>query len=265
MADWFDKTNSQDAFAANTSTRTVLHGQAEKGKPLSEKSFIIAVSGVRHDDASEFLKEKADDKVWDDISAAFDALYKNHADANNHMWLINFIKKADDGENDTNSQIPQVHIHVLSGALTPGNEFIADTRSFHPHPKKDFYAQLAENKADMLGIDMGNGIRAVPLPPALKEAEQHFTVTHDRYKSFADFVAAGSAEEKRAFWKAVAKLALPLVEDGHGARVGYYNFNGEADAKLGHMAVEVAGGENLGQNGLKNRWFQKPKPAQKPA
>ncbi|MEZ0261286.1 MAG: hypothetical protein ACAH80_09765 [Alphaproteobacteria bacterium] len=259
MADWFDKTNSQDAFAANVSTRTVLHGQAEKGNPLSEKSFIIAVSGLRHDDAADFLAAKADDKTWDDISAAFDTLYKNHANAGNHMWLINFIKKADDGENDTNSQIPQVHIHVLSGALTAGNEFIADTRSFHPHPKKDFYAQLAENKADVLARDMGQGLRALPLPPALGEAAQHYVITHEGYPSFAAFITDATAEEKRGFWKAVAQLALPLVNDSHGARVGYYNFNGEADAKLGHMAVEVAGGENLGQNGLKNRWFQKPK------
>jgi hypothetical protein len=260
MADWFDKTNSQDAFAENASTRTVLHGQAEKGNPLSEKSFIIAISHVQHEDGADLLK-KADDKVWDDVCSAFDTLYKNHADPHNHMWLINFIKKADEGANDTNSQIPQVHIHVLSGNLTPGNEFIAATRSFHPHPKQDIYAALAENKADMLGIDMGNGIKALPLPPDVKEADQHFTISHDGYKTFADFVADASPEEKRTFWKTVAQLALPLIEGGSGARVGYYNFGGELDAKVGHMSVEVAGGENLGQNGQKNRWFQKPKTA----
>lgn len=260
MADWFEKTNSQDAFAENASTRTVLHGQAEKGKPLAEKSFIIAVSGVKHDDASDFLRGKADDKVWDDISDAFDNLYKNLADKNDHMWLINFIKKEDEGSNDTNSQIPQVHIHVLSGAPTAGNEFIRDTRSFHPHPKKDIYAELAENKMDILGLDMGHGIKAMPLPPGLKEAETHYVISDDKYKSFADFIENAGKDEKRAFWKTVAQLALSLVEEGHGARVGHYNFGGELDKKLGHMAVEVAGGENLGQNGAKNRWFMKPAP-----
>lgn len=258
MTDWFDKTNAQDAFASNPSTRTVLHGQAEKGKPLSEKSFIIAVSGVRHEDAPDFLRNKADDKVWDDISDAFDTLYKNHADAANHMWLINFTKKEDADDNDTNSQVQQVHIHVLSGNPTAGNEFIRDTRSFHPHPKQDIYAALAENKMDILGIAAPNGIKAIPLPPNLKEAEQHWMVAHEGYKSFADFIERGTKEEKREFWKTVAQLALPLIEQGHGARVGYYNFGGALDKKLGHMAVEVAGGENLGQNGAKNRWFTKP-------
>ena len=261
MADWFDDTNAHAAFAKNNSTRTVLHGQAEDGKPLSEKSFIIAVSGVRHEDALDFLKDKASDKVWDDISDAFDTTYKNLADPDNHMWLTNFTKTPDKNANDTNSQIQAVHIHLLSGELNPGFEFIRDARSFHPHPKKDIYTALDENKMDILGLDMGNGVKAVPLPPGVKEAEQHFMVVHQGYKSFANFMAEGTKEEKRTFWKTVAQLALPLVEQGHGARVGYYNFRGDLDKKLGHMAVEVAGGENLGQNGLKKRWFDNPAPS----
>ncbi len=258
MSDWFDKTNAMPAFAQNASTRTVLHGQAEKGNPLSEKSFIIAVSGVKHDAAADFLGNKADDKVWDDISDAFDTLYKNHADPQNHLWLINFIKTADEGDNDTNSQIRHIHIHVLSGELTAGNDFIRDTRSFHPHPRPDIYTALAENKMDILGLDMGEGIRALQLPPALREAEQHYMITDEKYKSFPEFIAAATREEKRTFWKTVSQLALPLVEQGHGARVGYYDFRGSLDKKLGHMAVEIAGGENLGQNGARNRWFTQP-------
>lgn len=260
---WFDKTQAQDGFAQNGSTKTVLHGQAAKGNPLSEKSFIIAVNGVKYDDASDFIRNAATDKVWDDISDAFDNLYKNLADKDNHMWLINFIKKADLNDNDTNSQLPEVHIHVLSGVLTKGREFIHDQRSFAPHPNQRIYDELAENKLDVLGLDNGNGIRAVPLPPGVKEAEQHFIVSDDKYKSFPDFIANATKEEKREFWKTVAQLALPLIEDGKGARVGYYNLQGDVDKKLGHMAVEVAGGENLGQNGLKKRWIDNPNPAPK--
>jgi hypothetical protein len=259
MADWFEKTNTQNAFAENASTRTVLHGQAEKGQALSESSFIIAVSKVRHDDGADFLKNKADDKVWDDVSDAFERLYHGLADPHNHMWLINFIKKDDMGDNDLNNQIQNVHIHVLSGPLTPGREYIAAERSFHPHPNKKIHEEFAENKLDVLGLDMGNGLKAVPLPPGIKEAEQHFMVTDDKYKSFPDFIEKASKEEKRAFWKTVALLALPLIEEGKGARVGYYNLGGDLDAKTGRMTVDVAGGENLGQNGQKTRWFEKPK------
>ena len=258
MADWFEKTNSQDAFAENASTRTVLHGQAAKGEPLSEKSFIIAVSKVPHDDAADFLKNKATDKVWDDISDAFDRLYHGLADPHNHMWLINFTKKEDMGDNDLNNQVQNVHIHVLSGALTPERAFIAADRTFHPHPNKKIYEELAQNKLDVLGLDMGNGLKAMPLPPGVKEAEQHFVVTDDKYKSFADFIENASKEEKRAFWKTISQLALPLIEQGKGARVGYYDLGGDVDARTGHMTVEIAGGENLGQNGLKKRWFDKP-------
>ncbi len=258
MADWFEKTNSQQAFAENASTRIVLHGEAEKGRPLSEKSFIIAVSKVPHEDGADFLKNKATDKVWDDISDAFDRVYHGLADPRNHMWLINFTKKADAGDNDTNSQIQNVHIHVLSGPLSAGKEFIAEERSFHPHPRRDIYDRFAENKLDVLGLDAGNGIKALPLPPDTKEAAQHYMVFDDKYKSFPDFIEQASQAEKRTFWRTVAQLALPLIEQGHGARVGYYDFGGDLDRKLGHMSVEIAGGENLGQNGHKTRWFDKP-------
>jgi hypothetical protein len=262
MADWFEKTNSQDAFAENASTRTVLHGQAAKGEPLSENSFIIAVSKVPHEDGVDFLKNKATDKVWDDISDAFDRLYHGMADPHNHMWLINFTKKDDLGDNDVNNQVVNVHIHVLSGALTPGREYIAEDRTFYPHPNKRIYDEFMENKLDVLGRDMGNGLKALLLPSGVKEADQHFMITDDKYKSFADFVETASKEEKRAFWKTVSQLALPLIAEGKGARVGYYDLGGDVDAKMGRMTVEVAGGENLGQNGQKQRWFEKPKPSQ---
>lgn len=260
MTDWFDKTNAQDAFASTTYTRTVLHGQAEKGSPLSDKSYIIALSGIRHEDGADLLRNKADDGVWDDLSTAFDTLYRtNLADKNNSMWLINFIRRADLGDNVTNNQIAEVHIHVLSGQMTPGNEFIPENRNFHPHPNKDIYTAFAENKADITGRDVGHGIKIVPLPAGVKEAEQHYAITGESYKSFPDFMDRATKEEKRDFWKAVAMTALPLVENEKGARVGYYNLDGAAD-KTGHMVVEVAGGENLGQNGAKNRWIQKPVP-----
>lgn len=260
MTDWFDKTNAEKAFSSNGATRTVLHGLVEDGEPLAAKNFIIALSGVRHDDAADFLRNKADDAVWDDVSDAFDALYKNLVDKNDHMWLTNLTKKADRDDNDTNSQVQEVHIHVLSGALQPDKEFIGETRSFHPHPNKDVYKLFAENRHDVLGIDMGEGIKAVPLPSGVKEAQQHFALVNDNYASFPDFIEKASREEKRAFWKAVAKLALPLVENGKGARVGYYNLKGAADAKAGRMVVEIAGGENLGQNGARKRWYRKPAP-----
>jgi hypothetical protein len=258
MANWFETTNSQPAFAENASTRTVLHGQAAKGEPLSEKSFVIAVSKVPHDDSVDFLKNKATDQVWDDISAAFDTVYHGLVDPRNHMWLINFTKKEDLGDNDVNNQVVNVHIHVLSGKLSPGREFIAEERTFHPHPNKNVYDEFMENKLDVLGLDLGQGLKALPLPSGMKEAAQHYMVTDDKYKSFPEFIEKASREEKRAFWKSVALLALPLVEDGKGARVGYYDLGGDVDAKMGRMAVEIAGGENLGQNGLKRRWFDNP-------
>ena len=261
MSDWFDKTNSQSAFAENATTRTVQHGQAAKGDPLSKDGYIIAASGVRHEDASDFLRNKADDKVWDDICDAFDTLYKKGlVDKGNHIWLANLTKSENAADNDTNSQLQPVHIHVLSGDLNPKYEFIRDQRSFFPHPKLDTAQAFAENKADILGVDAGFGLKVVPLPPALKEAQVHTVIMNANYTSFPDFIERASREEKRAFWKTVSEVALPLVEQGQGARVGYFNFRGQVDGKLGHMAIEVAGGENLGQNGLKKRWFDNPGP-----
>lgn len=262
MTDWFDDTNAQRAFSQNATTRTVLHGQAAMGDPMSENSYIIAASGIRHADAPDFLRHKADDSAWDDICDAFDHLYKNGlVDRGNHIWLTNFTKVGDAGDNDTNSQIQPVHIHVLSGELTAPYEFIRDQRSFFPHPKLDTASAFAENKADMLGVDAGFGFRVVPLPPALKEAQVHTVIMNEAYSSFPDFIERASRDEKRAFWKTVSEVALPLVEQGQGARVGYFNFRGQVDGKMGHMAVEVAGGENLGQNGLKKRWFDNPSPS----
>lgn len=263
MADWFDKTNTQDCFTQNASARIVEHGQAAKGNPLSENSFIIAVSGLRHEDSIDFVKNKATDQTWDDFSDAFEKLYDGLADAKNHMWMMNFIQKdAGGGENDTNSQIPEVHVHVLSGKLAAGKEYIAAERTFHPDPKQDIYQKLgdefAENKMDLLSLDMGQGIKAMPLPDTVKEAKTHYVVYSEEHGSFADFMKQASLEQRRHFWKTVSQLALPLVENGGGARIGHYNFNGDVDKKLGCMAVEIAGGQNLGQKNSKHRWFQRP-------
>lgn len=260
MTDWFDKTNAQAAFAQTATTRTVLHGQAALGEPLATTSFIIAVSGLRHADGLDFLKSKADDKAWDDISAAFTDLYKTKVDPHNHQWLTNFSKGSDIGTNNTNSQVAQVHIHVLSDGFAKDREFIGDLRSFHPHPKQGITGLFADNKLDILGTDIGHGMKSLPLPPEAREAQEHYAIVNPNYKSFPDFMLNGSTEEKRDFWKAVAKIALPLVESGKGARVGYYNMHGAQDARHGMMTVEIAGGENLGQNGLKKRWFDNPSP-----
>lgn len=256
MTDWFDRTNAEKAFSQTASTRTVEHGLVADGEPLAQKNYIIALSGVRHEDAADFLRDKADDAVWDDLSAAFEDAYGNLADPHDHMWLANFTKKADAGGNDTNSQVQEVHIHLLSGDLRPGKEFIAERRNFHPHPHKDIYSLFAQNKTDVLGIALGGGLRAVPLPDGVREAQQHFILVHDDYASFPEFIEKAGAAEKRDFWKAVAKLALPLVEQGHGARVGYYNLKGASEKA--HVLAEIAGGENLGQNGAKNRWYRPP-------
>lgn len=263
--DWFDSTNAQDAFAANATTRTVLHGQAAEGNALAAKSFIIAVSGLRHDDGLDFLKSKVTDAAWDDISDAFEKLYKSDVDPHNHQWLSNFSRASDIGSNDTNSQVAQVHIHVLTDGFTPDHAFIGTLRSFHPHPKQNISALFDENKLDVLGTDIGYGMKSLPMPPEAKEAQEHYAIVNPQYKSFPDFILNATREEKRTFWKAVAKIAAPLVENGKGARVGYYNMQGAQDARHGMMAVEIAGGENLGQNGLKKRWFDDPTPPRPPA
>lgn len=260
MSDWFDQTNALKAFAQTATTRTVLHGQAAEGKPIAQASFIIAVSGLRHADGLDFLKSKADDKAWDDISDAFAELYKTRVDPANHQWLTNFSKAADMGRNDTNSQVQEVHIHVLTDGFTKDHEFIGAARSFHPHPKHGIAQLFADNKLDVLGTDIGHGMKSLHLPANAKEAQEHVAIVNPNYKSFPDFILNASQEEKRDFWKAVAKIALPLVESGKGARVGYYNMHGAQDARHGMMTVEIAGGENLGQNGLKKRWFDNPAP-----
>lgn len=260
MSDWFDQTNALKAFAQTATTRTVQHGQAAEGKPIANTSFIIAVSGLRHTDGLDFLKSKADDKAWDDISDAFADLYKNRVDPANHQWLTNFSKAVDMGHNDTNSQVQEVHIHVLTDGFTPEHEFIGRLRSFHPHPKQGIAQLFADNKLDVLGTDIGHGMKSLPLPSEAKEAQEHYAIVNPNYKSFPDFILNATKEEKRDFWKAVAKIALPLVESGKGARVGYYNMHGAQDARHGMMTVEIAGGENLGQNGLKKRWFDNPSP-----
>src|SRR5262249_27157323 len=123
------------------------------------------------------------------------------------------------------------------------------------------YDEFMENKLDLMGMPVGQyGLRVLPLQPKQREAENHFMITNKNYKSFADFVEKASKDEKRAFWKTVAVMALPLIETKKGARVGYYNMGGDLEAKTGRMVVEIAGGENLGQNGLKKRWFEKPEP-----
>ncbi|HYD18934.1 MAG TPA: hypothetical protein VEF76_10690, partial [Patescibacteria group bacterium] len=258
--DWFEKTNAQEAFAQNATTRTVLHGQAAKGNAIATRSFIIAVSGLRHEDGLDFLATKASDDAWDDISDAFENLYRTEVAPQNHQWLSNFSKAADMGTNDTNSQVQQVHIHVLSHGFSPDKQFIGEQRSFYPHPKPAIVKLFADNKLDILGTDIGQGMKSLPLPAEAREAKEHYAIVNPNYKSFPDFILNASRAEKRDFWKAVAKIALPLVENGKGARVGYYNMQGAQDQRHGMMTVEIAGGENLGQNGLKKRWFDNPAP-----
>ncbi len=257
MADWFEQTNNQQAFAETALTRTVLHGQAEKGNPLSKDSFIIAVSKRPHEDCVDFFKT-AKDAEFLDITDSFSATFNKLADPKNHMWMINVIKKQDMGDNDTNSQIPYVHVHLLSGDITEKNAHIETQRTFHPHGKSDIYDLFRENKQDMTKIDKGSGVFVYPLPEGKREAKEHFAIVHEGYKSFSEFTQKATKEEKLAFWKAAQELVVTLAERHKGARMGEYNLRGVLDEKIGHMYVEVVGGENLGYGGKPNRWFQKP-------
>lgn len=260
MADWFDKTNDADALVQSKYTRMVVHGQEVKGNPFGERNYILALSGKRHDDAAMLFREVADDEVFFDLSDALADMYRDFVDPAKSMFMVNLARQEDidAGRHITNSHLPYFHLQVVTGDLREGKEHIAEDRTFHPHGRSDVHRLFRENADSIERRDAGQGLSVHKLPEDIAEAKEHYVITHEGYASFAAFMRDASAEEKRAFWHAVTEVSLPLIDDG-GSRFGVYNLDGAINAEIGHMYVEITGGENLAADG-KARWFQKPKP-----
>lgn len=260
MADWFTDTNAATAYAETGTTRTVLHGQAAKGQPLARDSFIIAASKRPHEDVCDFF-HSADDAALLDLNQSFADLFNSLAARDDFMWLINVIKNQDARENDTNSQIPYLHVHVLSGPLTERNRHITAERTFHPHPSKKIYQTFREAREAYPFYPEGHGVKLYDVPHHAKEARLHYAVTQEGYKDFPTFVQNATRAEKLALWRSVSRVALRLATDYHGARIGCYNMPGPGgrSSDTGGVFIEITGGENLGQSGQKHRWFEQPK------
>lgn len=178
---------------------------------------------------------------------------------NNGPFILFHAVNPDDNFNLTNSKLPELHFHVITGALADESQHVEQKKTYVPNPVANLAsiidAQIQNEPSDrFITIDLGATNEG--------EAAKHIVLTHKGFTNLKDFASHGTDQDMTEFRDNLSDIVTDFTAEGEGgARI----IIDERFHKDSQFSVHLIGGENLGQEpDKKHRWFQDPAAPPKP-
>lgn len=208
------------------------------------------VSDQQGRDTLDFFKSATVDQLRD----VFSLVASVDSEQQSRFILFHAVRPGDDVQN-TNSKLPNLHIHVFTNDFADAFSHIADpaVKSYVVKPNTDLAGSIAKQTQDLpkdrfviASLDESTGA----------EAKVHDVLMRKDFKTFTAFVSDATDAQWNEFRVSMINLIEPWVQEGRGgARVVI----DERYLDTGCLTVQLLAGENLDRSGdNKQRYFQKP-------
>lgn len=224
-------------------SRTFVHNKAEIAP---DEAWIVSAKSDQ--DTATFLTEASPAQLRD----VFNAVADLEDDGQGKCIFFHAVRAGDDVQN-TNSKLPELHIHTFTGDFAPEFEHISDknVKSYVVQPNPDLEKVIkakakGEDDFQVISLNKDNG----------GEMASHQILVCREFTSFDDFAKRCTDDALETFREKLLELLLPTVEAGAGgARIVI----DDRHTKTGMLAIQVLSGENMDRSGQnKQRYFQKP-------
>lgn len=165
----------------------------------------------------------------------------------------------DDSFNLTNSKLPELHFHVITGDLADGSEHIEKKKTYMPNPVTDLASTIDakiqnEPSEHFITVDLGATNEG--------EAAKHIVLTHKGFTDLKDFASHGTDQDIAEFRDNLSDIIADFTAVGAGGARLIIDDRFHPDSSF---SIHLIGGENLGQEpDKKHRWFQDPAAPPKP-
>lgn len=236
----------QDSIKETEHAKISLHNKAELAP---EHAWIV--SGKREKDTLSFFK----DATLSAIKDVFTAVAGLKDDGAGKFVLFHAVRPEDRIQN-TNSKLPNLHIHAFTGPFAKEFAHIADpsVKSYVVQPNI-FLAETIKTAAHAQPGQSGFNVITLPKNEG-GETESHTILVHAGFSGFDAFTRTATDADWEEFRAGMIQLIEPWIQEGKGgARV----IIDDRYTKTGFVTVQILAGENMDRSGQnKQRYFERP-------
>lgn len=156
------------------------------------------------------------------------------------------------GKTDTNSKLPNLHVHMKLGDFPPPHEHIAVQKTFVPMPRAGIAAYIRMQVAEAADTQSPGLLFA--LPDEVKEAPLHTVLAFPGFANVCDFGEQATDVVFQFLSRCLAPILKEYGTDDKGVRLV---IDGMVNPTSCFTIHALAGGP-LWQGSKPHRWFEKP-------